>query len=96
MGLYYVPSSVITVRVPYIIKPLPMTEDYDYPILDISDLLEAGAMADAWRYKRQFNKAGVYETLFTSRISEYIWDKDNDPNRVYQFKPSTYNKENLY
>lgn len=96
IGFYSVPSSAQTVRVPYTVKPLPMTEDYDYPVIDIADLLEDGAKADAWRYKKMFAKAGVFETLFAAHLDEFIWDNHNDPNRVYQFMPSTFNKENLY
>jgi len=96
IGLHYIPTTTLTVGVPYIIKPLPLTEDYDYPIIDIADLIEVGAKADAWRYKRQFAKANVFETLFTSQLSEYIWDKENDPNKVIQFNPSIFDRDNLY
>jgi hypothetical protein len=96
IGLHYVPTTSLTIGVPYIIKPLPLTEDYDYPIIDIADLIETGAKADAWRYKRQFAKANVFEVKFNSELAEYVWEKENDPNRVIQFMPVTFNKDNLY
>jgi len=96
MRLHYVPSAVITIACPYTIKPLPMSDDMDYPILDIADLIENGAKADAWRYKRQLARANVFEALFTSGLADFIWDKENQPNKICQFRPNTYNKDNLY
>lgn len=96
IGFHYVPSSVVTMAVPYHIKPLPMTEDYDYPIIDIADLIEIGAKADAWRYKKQGAKAGDAETRFGIELNGYIWNQENQPNRITQFRPVTYNTDNLY
>ena len=94
--LHYVPITAITISLPYIIKPLPMTENNDYPIIDIADLIEIGAEADAWFYKRQGNKASARETMFGVELQQYIYDKENQPNVVTQFRPTTYNKDNLY
>jgi hypothetical protein len=94
--LHYVPTSVITISLPYIIKPLPMTETNDYPVLDIADLIEIGAEADAWFYKRQGSKATAKETQFGVELQQYIFDKENQPNEVIQFRPITYDKDNLY
>lgn len=96
IGLHYVPSTAITVAVPYYIKPLPLVEDYDYPIIDIADLIELGAKADAWRYKRQGAKANDAETRFAIELQGYIWNQENQPNRITQFVPVTYNQDNLY
>jgi len=93
--LHYVPTQTLTIKMPYIIKPLPMIEDSDYPIIDIADLIEIGAMADAWRYKKQFAKANSYEILFQSQLADYVWDKENQPNEVTQFKPATFDRDNL-
>jgi len=93
--LHYVPTQTLTIKMPYIIKPLPMIEDSDYPIIDIADLIEIGAMADAWRYKRHFLKAKNYEILFQEQLADYVWDKENQPNEVTQFKPATFNRDNL-
>jgi hypothetical protein len=94
--LHYVPSSVITVSLPYITKPLPLTEDNDYPVLDIADLIEIGAEADAWRYKRQNAKAQAMEVLFATELQNYIWDKENQPNKITQFSPTTFDKNQLF
>ncbi len=94
--LHAVPTSVITIAAPYIIKPAPMVSDYDYPIIDIADGIELGAIADTWRYKRQFAKAGVFEGMFASFLNDYIWEQENKPNQVQQFTPSTYNPDGLY
>ena len=96
MRLFYIPTTAVVIACPYIVKPFPMLEDYDYPLLDISDLLELGAKADVLRYKRQFQKASVFEASFTSALADYIWDKENKSNEVVQFTPTTYNKDNLY
>jgi len=96
IGFHYVPSSSLVIAVPYHIQPLPMTEDYDYPIIDIADLIELGAKADAWRYKKQGAKANDSETRFAIELQGYIWNKENQPNRVTQFIPVTYDKDLLY
>jgi hypothetical protein len=91
--LHYIPSSIYTISMPYIINPLPLSQDYDYPVIDIGDLIEIGAMADAWRYKRQFTKAQTMEILFNQQLQEYIFDKENQPNMIHQFKPEVFNRD---
>ena len=93
--LHYIPTSGITIALPYIVKPLPLSQDYDYPRLDIADLIELGAISDAWKYKRQFQKAQTYELMFTQQLADYIFDQENT-GVVQQFAPTTYNKDNLY
>lgn len=94
--LHYVPTTVVVISLPYIIKPLPMTENNDYPIMDIADLLETGAESDAWFYKRQGSKAVGKDTMFNIELQQYIFDNENDPNLVITFKPATYNSDRLY
>jgi hypothetical protein len=96
MKLHYVPTTTIEISVPYIIKPLPLVENNDYPTLDIADLIEMGAEADAWRYKRQGTKASACESLYEVELQRYIFDKENQPNVVNQFIPVTFDKDNLY
>ncbi len=91
--LHYVPSSVEIISMPYITNPMPLFQDYDYPVIDISDLLELGTLADAWRYKRQFSKAQTLELLFTQQLQEYIFSKENQPNMINQFIPSTFDRD---
>lgn len=93
MRLHYVPSSVITILCPYIIRPQQMIEDYDYPVIDIADLLELGAKADVWKYKRQFQKGSVFEAQFISTLADYIWDKENKNNGITQFAVQPYSRE---
>lgn len=94
--LHYVPSSVVTIACPYIIKPSPMVEDYDYPAIDISDLLELGAKADTWRYKRQYSKASAFDVQFTIALADYVWEKENKGNSIPQFRPDTSYKDISY
>lgn len=96
MKLHYVPSLVINIACPYITKPLPMVSDYDYPVLDIGDLIEIGAKADAWRYKKMFAKANVFEAQFTAGLADFVWDKENQPNKINQFIPQIIDKDGLY
>ena len=91
--LHYVPATILTVAMPYIIKPMPLSQDYDYPIIDIGDLIELGALADCWRYKRQFGKAQTMEVMFNQQLQEYIFDKENQPNMVHQFEPTVFNRD---
>jgi len=94
--LHYVPSAVATINMPYIIKPLMLSQNFDYPLLDCADILELGAIADCWRYKRQFGKAQTYELLYTQELDKLIWDKSNNPNQVHQFLPTVFDKNDLY
>ncbi len=90
------PSAVVTIKIPYIIKPLPLSQDYDYPIIDIADLIEEGSLADGWRYKRQFAKSADMEKIFVVHLQEYVQDLFNEPNQVHQFLPATYDNDDLY
>ena len=93
MRLHYVPSSVITIKCPYIIRPQQMIEDYDYPVIDIADMIELGAKADTWRYKRQFQKGSVFEAQFTVALADHAWDKENKSNQITQFVPQMYSRD---
>ena len=93
--IHYVPTSVSTIALPYIVNPLPLSQDYDYPVIDIADLIEIGAIADCLRYKRQFSKANVYEVNYTHQLNDYIFDKENQPNEVIQFSPQGYSRDTV-
>ena len=75
---------------PYHIKPLPLLSDNDYPIIDIADLLEIGAKADGWKYKRQFAKSREMEGQFDLRESEGIYHSH------FEAKKSDLGPENAY
>ena len=71
------------------------TQTYDYPLLDIGDLIELGAISDALKYKRQYSKAQTYELMFQQGSAEFVFDQENQ-NRVIQFSPNTFDKDDLY
>jgi len=93
--LHEVPASTIAIDVSYVIKPFPLIEDEDYPVIDVADLMETGAKADAWRYKKQGAMAKDFELLFAKELDEHIWDMHNKPNFVPRFRPITFNRDNL-
>jgi hypothetical protein len=90
LWLYKIPLTVYTLALPYIIAPTAMIVDGEIPMFDCDDIIEIGATADAWRYKRQFAKAQDLEMLYEKGIMNLIWDKTNQPNRVHLFNPSPY------
>lgn len=92
---HYVPAEVITIALPYIINPLPMSNDYDYPVIEISDLIELGTIADAWRYKKNFGKASAIEVMFAQQLQDYIFSQENQPNEIKQFVPQMYSRETI-
>lgn len=95
--LYPSPTSVITILLPYLNDFTALSASTDLPILDMSDLaVELGATADAWRTKRQFQKAADFESQYEQIIQEMIWSQENQPNKVTQFRPTVYPRENLY
>jgi hypothetical protein len=80
MRLYCTPVSSVTINCPYMSKPLPMTEDYDVPVIDVSDIIELGATYRAWMYKRQMGKAEQYRKLYEQGIINVLWERENNPN----------------
>lgn len=84
------PSQAITLEMTYTQKLIPMSQDYDYPIIDVEDVIEAGATADAWRYKRQNAKADFWDTIFDKRLDDWMWARENKADMVHTFKPSSY------
>lgn len=96
LRLFPIPSNVLTISMPYLLKQTDMSANTDLPILDCDTACEYGATADAWRTKRQFAKAADFESQYERKIQTMIWNKVNQPNQIIQFAPRTYNKENLY
>jgi hypothetical protein len=90
MRLVNIPNSVCSIDVIYLANPLPMSGDYDYPIINCADVLEAGAEADAWRFKRQFAKASDLDVIFEKRLANLLFDTENQPNKINKFRPMTY------
>jgi hypothetical protein len=75
---------------------MPMTENNDYPVIDIADLLEIGAESDAWFYKRQGSKAVGKDTMFNIELQQYIFANEFETNKVIQFIPGTFNRDLLF
>jgi hypothetical protein len=94
--LYPIPTSVITIAMPYLVKATDLSATTDLPIIECDLACELGATADAWRTKRQFAKANDFETQYERRINTMIWNRANQPNSIVQFSPKTYNRDNLY
>ena len=92
---HYVPTKAQTVQLPYIVKPTALSGSTEN-ILDIEDLLELGATADAWRYKRQFGKAQAMDILFEKELSEHIFAQENQENMVHKFTPKVTSRDTIY
>ena len=94
---FRVPVADITVAFPYIIKPSTDLSGTDVPINDFADLIEIGGKADAWRYKRQFSKAMVFDVLFDGELDDYMFDAENSENDGHWFSVDCdqYNRENI-
>ena len=92
---HYKPNEALTVGIPYIVKPAALSGTTEN-ILDIEDLIELGATADAWRYKRQFDKAQAMDIMFEKELSEYIFAQENQENMVHKFTPRVQSRETIY
>jgi len=92
---FYTPNADITVEFPYIARPSELSDDTDEPVLGLEDILEVGATADAYRYKRQFAKAREMEAQYEQMLANKIWEYENAPNMSHQFKPQVFNRDNL-
>ena len=96
LRLHFNPVGNFTLAFPYIINPIALSGATDTNVLDFEDLLELGATADAWRYKRRFQKGQAMDRLFEKELSEYIFAQENQQNKVQMFNPKVYNKNDLY
>jgi hypothetical protein len=94
LNLYPVPSGAVTVKLRSRRRITPLSQTYDYPIIeDISDIIEIGAQADAWRYKRQFSKANTLETQYQIMKSDRIFKEVAQPGIVHQFQPEVLDRD---
>lgn len=93
---HYTPDANCTVALPYIATPAELSADTDEPVLGLEDLIEIGATADAWRYKRQFQKASVLDMQFTQMFADFVWKMENNPNDTHQFIPTTLDRSSIY
>lgn len=93
--LHYVPSVVITVNVPYYMKPTTLVNDNDTLCVEADDIIEKLATSYAWRYKRQGLKAQDWLGLYEKSLMEYLWSEANQPNMVYTINPSPYPRDTV-
>ena len=88
-------TTSVTLQLPYIVKPEALSATTDEPLIPCEDMIEAGAIADVWRYKRQFAKAQAMEVMYADMLSNLIWDYENQPAYPRQFTPTTYSRDLL-
>lgn len=79
--------------IPYLIKPADLSADTDELIIDCETAVEYGATADAWLYKRQFQKAQYFESLYEKAIMALLWDKDNQPNQLHMMNVAALDRD---
>lgn len=90
MRLVQIPSGSWTIEINYQQRENELNQDGDYPIVDCYDCLEAGATADALRYKRQYAKAADFDVIFEKRLANLAYAYEASPNKVNLFNPKTY------
>lgn len=93
MRLISIPVGASTIELSYLQKIIQLSQDYDYPTVECEDVMEAGAKADGWRFKRQFAKAAEFEGIFEKRLANLAWDYENQPNQSHKFNPIPYSRE---
>ena len=93
LNLHYVPSGSKEYRILGKRRVLPLSQDYDYPIIEnASDIIELGAIADGWRAKRQFAKARYYDSLYEQKKNELIQNRQASPNKIITMKAVALNR----
>ena len=94
LNLHPIPTGSVTYNTVLKRKILPLSQTGDYPVVkDIADIIELGATAEAERYKRQFSKAQAYDVMYEKALSEKIFQRESQPNRVNQFVPTALNRD---
>jgi hypothetical protein len=93
LRLLEAPSQGLVVAVPYYTDFVPMTDDNEVPVVNCGDYLVARGTAKAWKYKRQFSKAQIYDMEAERMWDEYLWSQENDPNRQHEFRPTPYSRD---
>jgi hypothetical protein len=91
------PSAVITYLMPYKKRVTELSADADTIIInDIEWIMEIGAIADTWSYKRQFQKAAYYESRYEDALQRKIHAEVNQINQIHQAVPATYPERESY
>jgi hypothetical protein len=90
-GFFYIPAGTYDIAIRYKRLVSPMSQASDFPIIDISDGIEIGSIADAWRAKRQYGWAADHETLYERWLDRYIQDRISG--MVHQADVTPYDRE---
>jgi hypothetical protein len=93
LRLFEAPNSAIVLSVPYYTDFISMTDNNEVPVVNCGDYLVARGTAKAWKYKRQFSKAAIYDAEAERLWDEYLWQQENDPNKPHQFRPVGYSRD---
>ncbi|MFA5133099.1 MAG: hypothetical protein WC444_07270 [Candidatus Paceibacterota bacterium] len=93
IAIFPTPSQANVYRVGKKRIVLPLSQNYDYPVIDCADAIEYGAAAEGFRAKRQFSKASMYEAMYEQEKSKLIFQRVNKPNEVAQMIASPLNRD---
>lgn len=94
LHIYPIPTGAVAYHIRTKRKVTPLSQNYDYPIIeDIDDIIELGAQADAWKYKRQFSKATALETQYQIAKMERIHREVAQPGIIHQMQPTPLNRD---
>jgi len=89
-----IPSGTATIHIRTKRRISPLAQNYDYPVIeDVSDVIELGAQADAWRYKKQFNKGSILESQYQITKDERIFREVNQPGLIHQMVATPLNRD---
>lgn len=92
--LQWVPAGEYLVDVRYKRDVQPLISDTDTPLIDIADIIELGAKADAWRTKRFFQNGADFEARYEFALDRYI--NERIMGGVHQFAITPYSREETY
>jgi len=93
LHIHPIPTGDIVYHIKAVRRILELSQTYDYPVIDVADTIELGAIADSWRYKRQFAKAQQYEFMYEKSVSDKIFQRLNRPDQINQFIPVVLNRD---
>jgi hypothetical protein len=94
LNLHPIPTGTANYLIRIKRRILPLSQNYDYPVVkDLADIIEIGAVVEAWRYKKQFAKAQALDVLYEKMISEKIFQRESSSNRVVQFVPTALDRD---
>ena len=84
------PDRILTIAFPYCQSVADLTGSGAPVIADIDDILELGAMAEMYAYKKQFQKADYYLKRYEYRLAQRIGQEKSVSNFAQQFIPAGY------